>query len=303
MVGAGISGIGAAIRLARGRRRRRGAAGGRRRLRRHLAGEHLSRVRLRRAVAALLLLVRPEPFLDADVRDPAGDPRLRPPHRRCPRPAGPDPVRGPHGGRSLGRRGRRVGARRRARARWPAASWWPRPDRGTSRTSPRSPASTLSRARSSTPHGGTTTSTCAAVGSPSSAPAPPRCSSCPEIQPDVARLHLFQRTAQWVLPKPDHAIPGLQRWALGAVPGLRAGQPRPWSTARWSSSGSRCATPAGWGSCRPSARRTSGPSCVTPTCGRRSRPDYLLGCKRLLFSNTYLQSLTRAERRGARLSR
>src|SRR5215813_5390586 len=36
----------------------------------------------------------------------------------------------------------------------------------------------------------------------------------PKIQPKVERLTLFQRTAPWVLPKPDHEIPKAETWAL-----------------------------------------------------------------------------------------
>src|SRR4051812_5685397 len=43
----------------------------------------------------------------------------------------------------------------------------------------------------------------------------------PRIVPDVARLHLFQRTAQWVLPKPDHPVPGVERFLLRRFPALQ----------------------------------------------------------------------------------
>ncbi|MDT7804700.1 MAG: hypothetical protein QOI78_8133 [Actinomycetota bacterium] len=45
----------------------------------------------------------------------------------------------------------------------------------------------------------------------------------PEIVPLVERLHLFQRTAQWVLPKPDHHVPGVERFLLRRVPGAATG--------------------------------------------------------------------------------
>jgi cyclohexanone monooxygenase len=44
----------------------------------------------------------------------------------------------------------------------------------------------------------------------------------PAIAPQLDRLHLFQRTAQWVLPKPDHRIPKAERWVMRHVPGARA---------------------------------------------------------------------------------
>ena len=47
-----------------------------RRRRRHLAGQHLSRRRVRRAVAPVLVLVRAEPVVEPHLRDAARDPRL-----------------------------------------------------------------------------------------------------------------------------------------------------------------------------------------------------------------------------------
>ncbi|HVY62254.1 MAG TPA: NAD(P)/FAD-dependent oxidoreductase, partial [Planctomycetota bacterium] len=43
----------------------------------------------------------------------------------------------------------------------------------------------------------------------------------PAIQPEVARLTLFQRTAPWVLPIPDRAFAAWEKAALRAIPGLR----------------------------------------------------------------------------------
>ena len=43
----------------------------------------------------------------------------------------------------------------------------------------------------------------------------------PHIQPQVGQLTVFQRTAPWVLPKPDHAIPPIEKRAFRHVPGLQ----------------------------------------------------------------------------------
>ncbi len=114
----------------------------------------------------------------------------------------------------------------------------------------------------------------------------------PEIAPDVARLHLFQRTAQWVLPKPDHAVPGLQRWALGAVPGLRAGS-RAVEYAAMELVGLALRNPRYVGILQSAGAAYLRAVVRDPELRAKLTPDYLLGCKRLLFSNTYLQSLTR----------
>ena len=61
--------------------------------RRHLARQHLPRRRLRRPLAALLLLVRAEPALDPVLLPAAGDPGLHPRRRRARRGARPVPAR------------------------------------------------------------------------------------------------------------------------------------------------------------------------------------------------------------------
>ncbi|WP_203336708.1 flavin-containing monooxygenase [Nocardioides limicola] len=115
----------------------------------------------------------------------------------------------------------------------------------------------------------------------------------PRIQPDVAALHLFQRTAHWVLPKLDHPVPDVEKWALRTVPllartlkrleysmmelvGLAFHRPKPLMHAlqRLGKAYLRAAVP-----------------------DRELRatltPHYLIGCKRILFSNDYLQTLGR----------
>ena len=64
----------------------------------------------------------------------------------------------------------------------------------------------------------------------------------PEIQPQVAGLHLFQRTAHWVLPKVDHHVPDAEKWVKRTIPLFEKTLTR-WSTPRW----------------RASARRSTGP--------------------------------------------
>src|SRR6185369_8138651 len=43
----------------------------------------------------------------------------------------------------------------------------------------------------------------------------------PRIAPEVAELHLFQRTPPWIMPKPDHAIPDWARQLFRYVPGTQ----------------------------------------------------------------------------------
>jgi cation diffusion facilitator CzcD-associated flavoprotein CzcO len=114
----------------------------------------------------------------------------------------------------------------------------------------------------------------------------------PAIQPLVARLHLFQRTAQWVLPKPDHYVPRAERWLLRNVPlaqrmlrrfeyaameALGVGFRNPWIL--------RVVQRLGLAHLRLTVK--------DPKLRRALTPDYTLGCKRLLMSNTYYPALTR----------
>ncbi len=114
----------------------------------------------------------------------------------------------------------------------------------------------------------------------------------PEIAPRVGRLHLYQRTAQWVLPKPDTALPAAVRTTLTALPGalkalrrieygimeaLGVGFRNPWML--------RVIQQIGRLQLRTQVR--------DPELRRALTPDYTLGCKRLLMSNTYYPALGR----------
>ena len=115
----------------------------------------------------------------------------------------------------------------------------------------------------------------------------------PEIVAKVARLHLFQRTAQWVLPKPDHYVPGLERFLLrrfpalqralrsaeyGAMETLGLGFRHPWLL--------RQVQRIGLAHLRATVK--------DPVLRKALTPDYTLGCKRLLMSNTYYRALTKS---------
>lgn len=115
----------------------------------------------------------------------------------------------------------------------------------------------------------------------------------PQIQRDVAQLHLFQRTAHWVLPKPDRRVGASTMWALQRFATVRRVQ-RAGEYALMETVGAAFHHP------RPlmhllqaiakSYLRRAVPN---PQLRAKLTPEYLLGCKRILFSNNYLQSLTR----------
>jgi cation diffusion facilitator CzcD-associated flavoprotein CzcO len=114
----------------------------------------------------------------------------------------------------------------------------------------------------------------------------------PHLAEQVGRLHLFQRTAQWVLPKPDHYVPPAERWVLRTFPaaaralrtaeyaGLEAfglGFRHPWILQRVQRVGAR--------HLRSAIHDAELRAKLTPT--------YTLGCKRLLMSNTFYPALAR----------
>ncbi|WP_083976511.1 flavin-containing monooxygenase [Kitasatospora azatica] len=113
----------------------------------------------------------------------------------------------------------------------------------------------------------------------------------PAVAARAAAVHLFQRTAQWVLPKPDLPVPAAVNQVLDHLPGsrgaLRAGQyalqegfgyafrhPR---LARLLETGARAHL-------RLAVRDRQLRQALTP--------DYRLGCKRLLTSSTFYQALS-----------
>ena len=116
----------------------------------------------------------------------------------------------------------------------------------------------------------------------------------PQIQKQVAQLDLYQRTAPWIMPKPDRAISArerqrFQRWPLlqkawrGLIYGLLesrvigfAWAPRIMQAAEWLSKGY--------------IQRTI----KDPALRAKVTPNYRMGCKRVLISNDYYPALAQA---------
>jgi cyclohexanone monooxygenase len=112
----------------------------------------------------------------------------------------------------------------------------------------------------------------------------------PEIQPQVARLHVFQRTAHWVLPKPDRAITALEAKLLRRAPALR----RALRAALY-----YAFELVGWGTRHVGAMRQVERlgrshlrrSVHDEALRRALTPSYTLGCKRMLMSNDWYPAL------------
>jgi cation diffusion facilitator CzcD-associated flavoprotein CzcO len=112
----------------------------------------------------------------------------------------------------------------------------------------------------------------------------------PHVQPKVERLHLFQRTAPWVLPKPDHRIPGVEKALFRRVPLVQ----QAWRALLYGSL-----------ELLQLAERRPGVmeqiqkvgllhlrnQVKDPALRKSLTPNFTLGCKRLLLSNTYYKAL------------
>jgi len=114
----------------------------------------------------------------------------------------------------------------------------------------------------------------------------------PQIQPRVGRLHLFQRTAPWIMPRPDRPLKGWERRLYRELPAaqllMRAG-------IYWAREsfvlGFRHPRVMRWG--QRLALRHLHRQVHDPELRRELTPSYRMGCKRVLISNDYLPALTR----------
>jgi cation diffusion facilitator CzcD-associated flavoprotein CzcO len=116
----------------------------------------------------------------------------------------------------------------------------------------------------------------------------------PEIAPRVGRLHVFQRTAPWVMPHSDRPIAAAERRLFGALP---AAQRLVRAMVYWL----REATLAVGMTRRPGylrllervGRQHLRRQVPDAELRRKLEPDFRLGCKRILLSNRYYPALTR----------
>ena len=113
----------------------------------------------------------------------------------------------------------------------------------------------------------------------------------PQIQPRVGRLHLFQRTPPWVVPRLDHEITGLEHVLLRRIPfaprivrwalyWLMEARVILFRRPRLMRIGDRL------------ARRHLAQQVRDPELRAKLTPDYVMGCKRVLISDDYYPALT-----------
>ncbi|MFC4006791.1 flavin-containing monooxygenase [Nonomuraea purpurea] len=122
-------------------------------------------------------------------------------------------------------------------------------------------------------------------------------SSAAQLIPRVAeraeRLYVFQRTPNWVIPKPDAAFSPLTRLALRYVPGLQRAY-REW-TYRYAEGALYPALAQGWsaGLLRQRALRHLHDQVADPALRAKLAPGYPPGCKRVVIDSAFYPALTR----------
>lgn len=114
----------------------------------------------------------------------------------------------------------------------------------------------------------------------------------PAIQRRVVRLHVFQRTPPWVIPRTDRPLTRAERWLFRRFPALQQAARAAiyWGRELYA-----------WGFVDP--RRMRAPEKLArahlarqvpdPTLRAKLTPDYTIGCKRILISNDWYPALTR----------
>ncbi|NUS94463.1 MAG: NAD(P)/FAD-dependent oxidoreductase [Nocardia sp.] len=115
----------------------------------------------------------------------------------------------------------------------------------------------------------------------------------PEIQPRVAALTVFQRSAPWIVPRMDRPTLGLERTLLRRLPLAQKAIRGTWYTLI-----------EGFGLVGFVDNRFRHPyemlgrwqlrrQIRDPHLRRKATPDYIIGCKRAIFSDAYLPALDR----------
>ena len=113
----------------------------------------------------------------------------------------------------------------------------------------------------------------------------------PEIQPRVSRLHVFQRTAPWVLPKLDREISSLEKAAFRHAPDLQ----RTWRSILYHAfEAVQIAQrhPRLMGALHRVGLRNLRRAVADPDLRASLTPQFTLGCKRILLSNTWYPAIT-----------
>ncbi|MFH8567289.1 flavin-containing monooxygenase [Streptomyces sp. NPDC017993] len=113
----------------------------------------------------------------------------------------------------------------------------------------------------------------------------------PAVQPTVDRLTLFQRTPAWVLPRADRKISAPERWLHDKIPATRAARRGLLWGIRELQVSAFTKRPNELGLIEVLAKAHMKKAVKDPALRATLTPDYRIGCKRILLSNTYYPAL------------
>jgi cation diffusion facilitator CzcD-associated flavoprotein CzcO len=115
----------------------------------------------------------------------------------------------------------------------------------------------------------------------------------PRIQPDVKRLVLFQRTPAWIVPRRDRRITAFEKRMYRQVPVTQRLARLGIYISRESLVGGFTKHPAILKAAQRMALRNLAKSVSDPELRARLTPDYVMGCKRILISSDFYPALQR----------
>ncbi|MGA5699238.1 flavin-containing monooxygenase [Peterkaempfera bronchialis] len=113
----------------------------------------------------------------------------------------------------------------------------------------------------------------------------------PAIQPQVRRLTVFQRTPAWVLPRADREISAAEQWLHRTLPTAATLRRAVLFGLREMQVDAFVHHPRLLGAVQVLARYHLRRAIADPELRARLTPDYRIGCKRILLSNTYYPAL------------
>lgn len=112
----------------------------------------------------------------------------------------------------------------------------------------------------------------------------------PEIQPIVGKLDVYQRTPPWIMGKHGRSIAGFEAWALRHMPGYHRLK-RDYHMWTAEMVAVQLARPNRTSMMRKIAQKQLDQNVSNPELKKKLQPDYAIGCRRILFSDTFYQSL------------
>lgn len=112
----------------------------------------------------------------------------------------------------------------------------------------------------------------------------------PEIQPIVGHLDVYQRSPAWFMPKHAHEMKGFSAWAQQSLPGYHALQ-RAYHFWAAEMVPYQMARPSRTKFMKDIAQKFLDKSVKDPELRAKLQPGYTIGCKRILFSDTFYESI------------